>query len=90
MRKFTFFLAMMVAMVTTSFAQTPVLELSAEQIGTYPYQLNEEDAAKVFALTDLTVAVKINTVGVSGRRGLFVTSDPTKAKNTAAEGTASR
>ena len=81
---------MMVAMVTTSFAQTPVLELSAEQIGTYPYQLNEEDAAKVFALTDLTVAVKINTVGISGRRGLFVTSDPTQAKNTTAEGTASR
>ena len=48
MRKFTFFLAMMVAMVTTSFAQTPVLEFSAEQIGTqYPYQLNEEDAAKI-------------------------------------------
>ena len=91
MRKFTFFLAMMVAMVTTSFAQTPVLEFSAEQIGTeYPYMLNEEDAAKVFALTDLTVAVKINTAGISGRRGLFVTSDPTQAKNTAAEGTASR
>ena len=91
MRKFTFFLAMLVAMVTTSFAQTPVLELSAEQIGTeYPYQLNEEDAAKVFGLTDLTVAVKINTAGISGRRGLFVTSDPTQAKNTAAEGTASR
>ena len=47
MRKFTFFLALMVAMVTTAFAQTPVLELSAEQIGAYPYQLNEEDAAKV-------------------------------------------
>ena len=90
MRKFTFFLALMVAMVTTAFAQTPVLEFSAEQIGTYPYQLNEEDAAKVFALTDLTVAVKINTAGISGRRGLFVTSDPTQAKNTAAEGTASR
>ena len=90
MRKITFFLTMMVAMVTTSFAQTPVLELSAEQIGNYPYQLNEEDAAKVFALTDLTVAVKINTAGISGRRGLFVTSDPTQAKNTDAEGTASR
>ena len=90
MRKFTLFLALMVTMVTTAFAQTPVLELSAEQIGSYPYQLEDEDAAKVFALTDLTVAVKINTASVSGRRGLFVTSDPTLAKNTAAEGTSSR
>ena len=90
MRKITFFFALMVTMVTTAFAQTPVLELSAEQIGSYPYQLEDEDAAKVFALTDLTVAVKINTASVSGRRGLFVTSDPTLAKNTAAEGTSSR
>ena len=91
MKKFTLFLALMVAMVTSTLAQTPVLELSAEQVGTtYPYKLNEEDAAKVFALTDLTVAVKINTAGTSGRKGLFVTSDPTLAKNTAAEGTASR
>ena len=72
-------------------AQTPVLELTADQIGTdYPKQLSDEDAAKVYAQTDLTVAVRVITEGTSGRRGLFVTSDPTKEKNTAAEGTNSR
>ena len=87
MRKFTFFLALMVAMVTTAFAQTPVLELSQEEIGSYPYALSDDDAAKVFALSDLTVAVRINTAGVSGRRGLFVTSSPSAAKNTSGKGT---
>ena len=72
-------------------AQTPVLELNADQIGTtYPKQLSDEDAAKVYELTDLTVAVRVITEGTSGRRGLFVTSDPTLEKNTAAEGTGSR
>lgn len=72
-------------------AQTPVLELNADQIGTtYPKQLSDADAAKVYALTDLTVAVRVITEGTSGRRGLFVTSDPTLEKNTAAEGTGSR
>ena len=72
-------------------AQTPVLELTADQIGTtYPKQLSDEDAATVYELTDLTVAVRVITEGTSGRRGLFVTSDPTMEKNTAAEGTGSR
>ena len=72
-------------------AQTPVLELTADQIGTtYPKQLSDEDAAKVYELTDLTVAVRVIAEGTSGRRGLFVTSDPTLEKNTAAEGTGSR
>ena len=72
-------------------AQTPVLELTAEQIGTaYPKELSDDDAAKVYALTDLTIAVKINTKSVSGRMSLFATSDPTKAANTAVEGTNSR
>ena len=72
-------------------AQDPVLELTADQIGTeYPKQLSDDDAAKVYALTDLTVAVRINTKSVSGRMSLFATSDPTKAANTDAEGTNSR
>ena len=72
-------------------AQTPVLELTADQIGTtYPKQLSDDDAAKVFALSDLTIAVKINTKSVSGRMSLFATSDPTKAANTNVEGTNSR
>ena len=72
-------------------AQTPVLELSAEQIGTnYPKQLSEDDAAKVYDLESLTIAVRINTVNVSGRMALFATSDPTQAANSGAEGMNSR
>ncbi len=68
-----------------------VLELTSEQIGAYPYQLNEEDAAKVFALNDLTVAVKVNTPAtMSGRAALLCTADPTQEANTSAEGTNSR
>ena len=69
-------------------AQTPVLELTAEQIGTkYPYQLNDEEAAKIFALENITVAVKFNTASLNGRQALFATADPTKAANTDAMGT---
>ena len=90
MRKFTLFL-MSLFLTVGAMAQTPILELSAEQIGTtYPKQLSDEEATKVYALTDLTIAVKINTKSVSGRMSLFATSDPTKAANTDAEGTNSR
>ena len=73
----------------TAWAQTRVLKLTDEQIGTtYPYALTDEDAAKVFGLTDLTIAVKVNTpASLSGRRALFCTSDPTKDANTSAMGT---
>ena len=63
MKKFTLFL-MSLFLTVGAMAQVPepVLELTAEQIGTtYPYQLSDEDANKVFGLTDLTVAVRINT-----------------------------
>lgn len=71
-----------------AWAQTPVLNLTADEIGTFPYALPDEDADKVFALTDLTVAVRINTPSsFSGRRALFCTSDPTQAVNTSAMGT---
>ena len=69
------------------------LELTAEQIGTtYPKKLSDDDAAKVFGLTDLTVAVRLNTPvnWGSNRYAFFATSDPTKAANTAAEGVDSR
>ena len=90
MRKFTLFL-MSLFLTVGAMAQDPVLELTADQIGTeYPKQLSDDDAAKVYALTDLTVAVRINTKSVSGRMSLFATSDPTKAANTDAEGTNSR
>ena len=92
MRKITLFL-MSLFLTVGAMAQVPepILELTAEQIGTtYPYQLSDEDANKVFGLTDLTVAVRINTAAVSGRKAFFATSDPTKEMNSAAEGTNSR
>ena len=90
MRKITLFIASLFLTIG-AMAQTLVLELTADQIGTtYPKQLSDADAAKVFALTDLTVAVRINTRDVGGRMSLFATSDPTQAANTAAEGKNSR
>ena len=90
MRKITLLLASLFITIG-AMAQTPVLELTADQIGTtYPKQLSDEDAAKVYELTDLTVAVRINTKSVSGRMSLFATSDPTMAANTDAEGMNSR
>ena len=87
MRKFTLFL-MSLFLTVGAMAQDPVLELTAEEIGTeYPKQLSDDDAAKVFDLDVLTVAVRATPNSTSGRRGLFVTSDPNKAKNTAAKGT---
>ena len=87
-------LASLFLVLGTAWAQTRVLKLTDEQIGTYPYELPEADAQKVFALGELTVAVKVNTVTFSSiandRMALFCTSDPTKAANTAAEGTNSR
>ena len=64
-----------------------VLALTSDQIGEAPYQLSDEDAAKVFALSDLTVAVKVNTpAAMSGRCALFCTSDPTQAANVDSKG----
>ena len=70
-------------------AKTPVLEYTASQIGTtYPYELPAEDADKVFALSDLTIAVKANTATFGNyRMALLAAVDPTKAKNTDAMGT---
>ena len=69
-------------------AKTPVLEYTASQIGTtYPYELPAEDADKVFALTDLTIAVKVNTAALDGRKALFATADPTQYQNMDAMGT---
>ena len=69
-------------------ANEPVLDLTAAQVGTsYPYQLNDEEAAKVYALSDITIAVKFNTTSLSGRQALFATADPTKVANADAMGT---
>lgn len=54
MKKFTLLIASLFITIG-AMAQTPVLELTSEQIGTYPYKLSDEDAAKVFALGDITI-----------------------------------
>ena len=87
MRKFTLLIASLFITIG-AMAQTPVLELTSEQIGTsYPYEIPEADAQNVYALTDLTVAVKVNTAAMSGRQALFCTADPTQAANSVAMGT---
>lgn len=91
MRKKIYLFVIMLLATVGVWAQTPVLELTSDQIGTsYPYTLSEADAEKVYALQDLTIAVQISTKTLSGRQALFATSDPTQATNSAAEGMNSR
>lgn len=87
-KKLTMLFTSLFLMLGTAWAQTRVLKLTDEQIGTtYPYALTDEDAAKVFGLTNLTIAVKVNTpASLSGRHALFCTSDPTQNANTSAKG----
>ena len=82
-------MASLFLIVGTAWAQTPVLKLMSGQIGdSYPFALSVEDASKVFALEDLTVAVKVNasTFTNNARMALFCTSDPTQDANTIAKG----
>ena len=90
-KKLTMILTALFLVMGTAWAQTRVLKLTSEQIGTtYPYALTDGDAAKVFELTDLTIAVKVNTpASLSGRKALFCTSDPTQDANTSAASTGS-
>ncbi len=69
-----------------------VFEMTAGQIGTVPQKLSDEDAAKIFDLSTLTIAVKVTTpasMDESGRQALLCTSDPTANANTDAMPTGS-
>lgn len=79
----------MTLVCNVAMAQKPVLNLTASEIGAFPYELPQEEADKVFALTDLTVAIRVNTAALSDRKALFCTSDPTRDKNTDAMPTGS-
>ena len=82
-------LASLFLVLGTAWAQTRVLKLTDKQIGTtYPYELSGSDAQKVFALDELTVAVKVNasTFTDEVRMALFCTSDPTQDVNSDAKG----
>ena len=71
-------------------ALKPVVSFDADVLGTMPYKLSDEDAAKVFELSTLTVAVKVTTPAtMSGRKVLLCTSDPTANANTDAMPTGS-
>jgi hypothetical protein len=77
MRKFTLLIASLFLSIG-AMAQTPVLELTAEQIGTaYPYALSDEDAAKIFALGDVTIEFDVTMpASLGGRKALLVAADP--------------
>ena len=86
MKKITLFFASLV-LCLGAWAQNQNLVLDLSDIPTsYPYELSEEDAAKVFGLTDLTVVVKVNTAELSGRRAIFCFSDPNQPINADAMG----
>ncbi|MBQ2126230.1 MAG: hypothetical protein II198_01065, partial [Bacteroidaceae bacterium] len=59
-------------------AQTPVVTVS--NIGTAPFQLSDEDAAKIFELENLTVVLDVTTAAsLSGRGAFFCVADPAQA-----------
>ena len=77
MRKFTlFFVSLFLAV--GAMAQTPVVTVS--NIGTAPFQLSDEDAAKIFELENLTVVLDVTTAASLSERGaFFCVADPAQA-----------
>ena len=74
MRKILLMLAMMLPCLGV-WAQTPVVQVS--NIGTTPFQLSDEDAAKIFELDNLTVVLDVTTAAsLSGRGAFFCVADP--------------
>lgn len=56
-------------------AQIPVVQVS--NIGTAPFQLSDEDAAKIFELDNLTVVLDVTTAAsLSDRGAFFCVADP--------------
>ncbi len=74
MRKFTSFLFFML-LAMGAMAQTPVVSVS--EIGTAPYKLSDEDAAKIFELDNLTIVLDVTTgSSFSDRGAFFCVADP--------------
>ena len=68
----------MVLTVVGAWAQTPVVSVS--NIDTAPFQLSDEDAAKIFELENLTVVLDVTTAAsLSGRGAFFCVADPAQA-----------
>lgn len=77
MKKILLLMTMILTCVGT-WAQTPVVHVS--NIGTAPFQLSDEDAAKIFELDNLTVVLDVTTAAsLSGRGAFFCVADPAQA-----------
>lgn len=85
MRKFTLFFASLFITIG-AMAQTPVVTVT--EIGNAPYQLNDEDATKIFELDDLTIVLDVTTASTfSGRGAFFCVADPAQAVPNSFSGT---
>ena len=88
MRKITLFIASLF-MTLAAVAQTPALKLR-DFGSTVPYKLTDDEAATVFAMTDLTVSINVNIPATAWadntRAALFCTSSPSTAANTDSKG----
>ena len=85
MRKFTLFFASLFITIG-AMAQTPVVTVT--EIGNAPYQLNDEDATKIFELDDLTIVLDVTTAStLSGRGAFFCVADPAQAVPSSFSGT---
>ncbi|MBQ5826038.1 MAG: hypothetical protein IIW46_00975, partial [Bacteroidaceae bacterium] len=74
MKKILLLMTMILTCVGT-WAQTPVVTVS--NIGTAPFQLSDEDAAKIFELENLTVVLDVTTAAsLSGRGAFFCVAAP--------------
>lgn len=69
-----------------AWAQKPVVHVS--NIGTAPFQLSDEDAAKIFELDNLTVVLDVTTAAsLSGRGAFFCVADPAQPVPSSFSGT---
>ncbi len=85
MKKILLLMTMVLTCVGT-WAQTPVVHVS--NIGTAPFQLSDEDAAKIFELDNLTVVLDVTTAAsLSGRGAFFCVADPAQPIPSSFDGT---
>ena len=77
MRKFTLFF-MSLFLAVGAMAQNPVVTITPT--GNAPYKVSDEDAAKIFALENLTIVVDVTLPSsMSGRKALVCFADPGQA-----------
>ena len=84
MRKFTLFF-MSLFLAVGAMAQEPVVTITPT--GNAPYQVSNEDAAKIFNLDNLTVFVDVTTTNLSGRGAFFCVADPAQPVPSSFSGT---